>query len=718
MTLHSKPAAVCPGKKRRAASRNPMWNAQFMELLPGNDYLVPQIVMAVIKTEQFALIAAWRAVYSEFRDEIDRFLPDLVASFNEPLAQSGGLKLFVRAWTHWLAQPPLREGVTHGTPLAPEALLQEHIELKPKFLEGPGMSPDVAALPEGLTVPVVAQLVARASATLDEQKERLAHAVGKAQAVSLDKFLAHATQISVTLAAGAELETDATTLKFGKYTLFAMARGSCELCCLVGKGHSNPGHGGCSFEFLPGTRQLVYSRSACVCCNSALVKRWCFRHGGTESQMRVDLARNTLAPNDVRVAFFGQDGASDSHKGMEHVATQLENRALLRAMLRVMYNPTKEIRLERHDLVRLVGSESSYSVIFEGDRSLKVPPDNFYVWLRKHPCIPPNYPLQSRMELTDKQMDRALASVKRQQDEIKASVRAVANNEFVRYKQDFLDLLHNDSLMQSLTIDMVEEQLPGTLALLRFLTRGKVGCEVLTAIRGVADLCTVVTNMLTVGVQYDRVYTGLRASPWAYSYISGISAGWLVPSVKAQDDHEFALRTALEVLSASANWQDAGDVGGQEWVMAEWSNRVLAMHAFDALEWDSIVVEKNSMEVELDFVADVKTYFCGMSVAGVNVRTLYSNHYCARGIRAAAAKLMDRMGYDSSRLPDENRPPHIFLEGVARLLAFGPETRAGAMCLLSTTPSSHVLFMEDLVDAGLNNDTLGPVAEFERTRQG
>ena len=146
---------------------------------------------------------------------------------------------------------------------------------------------------------------------------------------------------------------------------------------------------------------------------------------------------------------------------------------------------------------------------------------------------------------------------------------------------------------------------------------------------------------------------------------------------------------------------------------------------------NSIVVEDNKDEDESDFTGDVKTFFCNMCIADVSVRTMYSNVYCANGICSAAIKLMDRMGYDSSgvhQLCEENKPkeddkqrkdrkkPNVVLEGVARLLAYAPETRAGAMCLLSVSPCSHLLFMEDLVDAGLKNETLGPVAEFQRNK--
>lgn len=714
--------AAQSARKKLAGDRKTGGTADVAALMEHNDFLVPRIAEAVAKTERFALIATWRAVSREFYEELQQYVKKLVASFNSDLKLRANCMVFERKWTHWLKMLPRNTygdlSVNDETPPAEKDFTQRHLALAPPYGElALGGAPTVSGLPSDVPLEVVPRMVARCLETIMDTEERLAHSVGKAQASSLSKFMSNVGQLSTVVVDPSSVDTT-SCFEFGSYTLFAMAASTCELCCVGGKARFcrgvNAGHGGCSFELLPKTRQVVYSRSACLCAHMAMTNRWKVPFG-TEKQMRCDLERGIVVADSDRARYFMQDQGSRSVDAAQ-MKRQLEQRALLRAMLRVAYAPTKEVKLDPHELRRLVGGTGPYISVFGSDDT-HASNTRRYIWLKNHPCIPQNFSLQSRLELTDAQMDSAVASVARQTEEIRLSTKALVSNELERYQKDFLDILHLDSLMRDHTFDSVEAELPGTTSLFKFLVRGNIAHEHVSSIPGIAHLATTVTTMLTVGVRYDSAYSGLRASPWAYSYVCGVSAGWIVPEATKDSDPGNMLRLALDVCNTTARWQQTKTADDQQRVLREWETRVLAMHAFDALEWDSIVVEPNEDDEddERTVATDViRTHFCSWSIAGVNVRTLHSNLHKPTAIRAAAVKLLNRAGYASDKLPSVDKPYPVFLEGVARLLAFAPDTRAAALCLLSTTPLCTALYTEDLVDAGLRTETLAPVADYMR----
>ena len=717
--------AAAPGaRKKRAGGRKPWENADVGALMGHSDFLVPRIAEAVAKTERFALIATWRAVSLEFCKELQPYVEKLVASFNGDLKLRGSCLAFEKRWTYWLKLLPRDRrqqlSVNDETPLADRDLTEKHLSLVPPYRDDIGRPPDVNGLPSDVPLEMVPRMIARCAKMITDAAERLAHSAGRAQVNSLAKFLSVVYQQRDSVL-GPDAAVPTRCFEFGSYTLFAMAASTCELCCVGGKARFckgvNAGHGGRSFDLLPDSSQLVYSRGACLCAHMAKQGRWQVHQFGTETQMRCDLERGIVVADSERRLFFSPIDRVTSVDDAQ-IRWQLEQRALMRAMLRVAFAPTKEVKLDPHELRRLVGGQEAFRDIFGA--ALAEPLDTRYVWLRNHPCVPRGFSLQSRLKLTDAQMDRAAASVARQTEEIRLSAKVLVSNELERYKEDFVEMLHLDSLMRGHTFESVEAELPGTTSLFEFLVHGNSAYEHVSGIPGVAHLATTVTTMLTVGVRYDSAYSGSRASPWAYSYVCGVSSGWLVP--EASKDRGKMLRMALDVCGMSARWQETNSADDQQRILREWETRVIAMYAFDALEWNTIVVEPNE-DIDDDdpktaLLDEVRTYFCSWSVAGVTVRTLHSNLYNPTAIRAAARILLNRSGYASDKLPGVDKPYPVFLEGVARLLAFAPETRAAALCLLSPTPLCTALYTEDLIDAGLSIETLAPVASYMRDAAG
>ena len=171
------------------------------------------IVAAVAATEQLAQLALVMLLNKAFYAEVERHVPDLVASLNNDIVARVFLLRFRRDWQGWIACCPSSVlaaslGGHAPAPRSSSALLFQHAGLRalrsgdepvrtqPVYLEtnaadvpaGYTANPTKLEADTGLTVGSVRSMLARCEPEIDRIEARLAHAVGAGQAKALHMF--------------------------------------------------------------------------------------------------------------------------------------------------------------------------------------------------------------------------------------------------------------------------------------------------------------------------------------------------------------------------------------------------------------------------------------------------------------------------------------------------------------------------------------------------
>ena len=312
-----------------------------------------------------------------------------------------------------------------------------------------------------------------------------------------------------------------------------------------------------------------------------------------------------------------------------------------------------------------------------------------FVWPHAHPSVPRGYALQERLKLSQAQVNLVKASATRLECE-KAKVAEAAWNAYKeRLMLNLDDQIATSRLAPFGDSAGVDRELPGFLDACRILTytgpwnkesERKTGWfkNVMDA-SGMYDLIATAEGILCQLRARDE-RGGERASPYAYSFLSGIPSALF--GLRKRNERGFfgdiqsihaALRRTLEQKAVLNSYYSSADEG-------IWGAYTIALHAFDALSWESLTMQSTD-----------RTWCAALGDQKIVGGCTPTVHLVSTVEHIATAALFD-LGIDPSAvalaLRENNGQPAYQdccisnRETVARMLCFHPGSRALGITLL------------------------------------
>lgn len=356
----------------------------------------------------------------------------------------------------------------------------------------------------------------------------------------------------------------------------ALAQSTCEVCAPIGKKHRC---GGLGFGFSPAP--FAHGKdAACFRLLSApteCVRNQCFRYNA--------IAIEPLAPTEHR-------------RGMSKQFHNSNNLMLENALRHAIENEpthatTIEKRLSEPDR-HLIGKHGA-----TGTREEPIDPASPSLrseasiherlgrcfWLRKHPTLPPNYSFEAKLRLGKHHFDLAEGDLNRKLHYLDTITMATEKAWRDRLRGDFEALFQTSSELKETgmsTIKELDNIVPGFEA-----TVNRVIVGYGTGIKHILDIKMTHTLLRVAGMaahdlrRWDQSYApnGNLASPRAYAWITGLSAG-LLPHIRLPD-----IAVKLNEDPLILNYDNY-----------QWRHVITAMHLFDAVQWDSIKVLKEQRD--------------------------------------------------------------------------------------------------------------------------
>lgn len=323
------------------------------------------------------------------------------------------------------------------------------------------------------------------------------------------------------------------------------------------------------------------------------------------------------------------------------------------------------------------------------------------LWLRKHPTMPADFSMESKLKISAtafKYAEADLARFDKKQEEIANATQLAHKRKLLGDLNGLLENRPGLVAAEATTVEAINILCPG------FATT--VSCLIDCYGQDIDHICEIGLSNLVVHAaemavndvrRYDQMFceNGNLASGLAYAWISGLFAG-AIPTLKLA---EFGL-----LLN-----DDPVNLG---YGVNEMENYVTTMHLFDALQWNQICVRKapapgaagGSSDPLPRYQGDESRvcYTIGIGVADSELVVQQSCTYPTRRvdwerIREQAAKMMDDCDMEASFpiVPSQGQINELFdesssaimalnwIEVMARTLCYWPRTRAFGLDVLT-----------------------------------
>ena len=204
------------------------------------------------------------------------------------------------------------------------------------------------------------------------------------------------------------------------------------------------------------------------------------------------------------------------------------------------------------------------------------------LWLLDHPTMPSGYSLQSRLRVAPMHVQLAVNDIRREIETDRKIKEFTRKAKAEKLLEDFNALIALDSTGVDLkTIEDIDNMYPGTKACAEKLMDLFTGSahEHALDVEHTRAFTQIIHTMIGHAARYDRQFTGMHASGYAYTYVNGIAMGF-VPGYNSVKVAQYLINDPVL----------------ERWDQGQWYNLVLSMHAFDALTWNNMDVRKTPIK--------------------------------------------------------------------------------------------------------------------------